>query len=205
SPPDEHGYFSLGLHAEYVAPMVGEMPFFVEVNAQMPRTFGENQIHISQVLGWCEADYPLVEVPPREPQEADLKIAALVAERIPNGATIQAGIGAVPDQVLALLGEHRELGIHTELLSEGVVELVEKGVVTGTCKRTHRNKIITTTALGTRRLFDFVSDNAGVEFWPVDETNTPRKIAEAPHLSSINATIEVAFLGQCASESLGSA
>lgn len=205
SPPDEHGYFSLGLHAEYVAPMIGEMPFFVEVNAQMPRTFGENQIHISQVVGWCEADYPLVEVPPREPQEADRRIAALVAERIPNAATIQAGIGAVPDQVLALLGEHRELGIHTELLSEGVVDLVEKGVITGTHKRTHRNKIITTTALGTKRLFDFVADNPGVEFWPVDETNNPRKIAEEPHFTSINATIEVDFLGQCASESLGSA
>jgi acyl-CoA hydrolase len=205
SPPDEHGYFSLGCHAEYVAPMVGEMPFFVEVNAQMPRTFGENQIHISQVLGWCEADYPLVEVPPREPQEADRRIAELVAERIPNGATIQAGIGAVPDQVLALLAGHRDIGVHTELLSEGFVDLVEKGVITGTQKRTHRNKIITTTALGTKRLFDFVADNPGVEFWPVDETNNPRKIAEEPHFTSINATIEVDFLGQCASESLGSA
>jgi len=205
SPPDEHGYFSLGCHAEYVAPMVGEMPFFVEVNAQMPRTFGENQIHVSQILGWCEADYPLVEVPPREPQEADRRIAELVAERIPNGATIQAGIGAVPDQVLALLAEHRDIGVHTELLSEGFVDLVEKGVITGTRKRTHRNKIITTTALGTKRLFDFVADNPGVEFWPVDETNNPRKIAEEPHFTSINATIEVDFLGQCASESLGSA
>lgn len=204
SPPDEHGYFSLGCHAEYVAPMVGEMPFFVEVNAQMPRTFGENQIHISQVLGWCEADYPLVEVPPREPQEADRRIAELVAERIPDGATIQAGIGAVPDQVLALLAGHRDIGVHTELLSEGFVELVEKGVITGTRKRTHRNKIITTTALGTKRLFDFVADNPGVEFWPVDETNNPRNIAEEPHFTSINATIEVDFLGQCASESLGS-
>ncbi len=205
SPPDEHGYFSLGCHAEYVAAMVGEMPFFVEVNAQMPRTFGENQIHISQVFGWCEADYPLVEVPPREPQEADRQIAQLVAERIPDGATIQAGIGAVPDQVLALLAEHRDLGVHTELLSEGFVDLVEKGVITGTRKRTHRNKIITTTALGTKRLFDFVADNPGVEFWPVEETNNPRKIAEEPHFTSINATIEVDFLGQCASESLGSA
>jgi acyl-CoA hydrolase len=204
SPPDEHGYFSLGCHAEYVAPMVGEIPFFVEVNAQMPRTFGENQIHVSQILGWCEADYPLVEVPPREPQEADRRIAELVAERIPNGATIQAGIGAVPDQVLALLAEHRDIGVHTELLSEGFVDLVEKGVITGTRKRTHRNKIITTTALGTKRLFDFVADNPGVEFWPVDETNNPRKIAEEPHFTSINATIEVDFLGQCASESLGS-
>ncbi|MGN6557353.1 MAG: acetyl-CoA hydrolase/transferase family protein [Solirubrobacterales bacterium] len=204
SPPDEHGYFSLGCHAEYVAPMIGEMPFFVEVNAQMPRTFGENQVHISQVAGWCEADYPLVELPPRPARETDRRIAELVAERIPDGATIQAGIGAIPDQVLALLAEHHELGVHTELLSEGFVDLVEKGAVTGTRKRTHRNKIVTTSALGTKRLYEFVTDNPGVEFWPVDETNNPRHVSTEPHFTAINATIEVDFLGQCASESLGS-
>ncbi len=204
SPPDAHGYFSLGCHAEYVAAMVGEMPFFVEVNARMPRTFGENQIHVSQVLGWCEADYPLVELPPRPARDADRRIAELVAERIPDGATIQAGIGAVPDQVLRLLADHRDLGVHTELLSEGFVDLVEQGAVTGTRKRTHRNKLITTSAVGTRRLYDFVADNPGVEFWPVDETNNPTLVSAEPHFTAINATIEVDFLGQCASESLGS-
>lgn len=204
SPPDAHGYFSLGCHAEYVAAMIGEMPFFVEVNAQMPRTFGENQLHISQVLGWCEADYPLVELPPREGRDADRRIAELVAERIPDGATIQAGIGAVPDQVLSLLGDHRHFGVHTELLSEGFVDLVEKGAVTGTRKRSHRNKLITTSVVGTRRLYDFVADNPGVELWPVDETNDPKIVAAEPNFTAINATIEVDFLGQCASESLGS-
>jgi acyl-CoA hydrolase len=204
SMPDRHGYFSLGCHAEYVAAMIGELPFFIEVNAQMPRTYGENQLHVSQVLGWCEADYPLVELPPREPREADRRIAELVAERIPDGATIQAGIGAVPNLVLELLADHRHLGVHTELLSDGFVDLVEKGAVTGTRKRTHRNKLITTTALGTKRLYDFVADNPGVEFWPVDETNDPRNVALEPHFTAINATIEVDFLGQCASESLGS-
>jgi acyl-CoA hydrolase len=204
SAPDPHGYFSLGCHAEYVAAMIGEMPFFLEVNERMPRTFGENQIHVSQILGWCEADYPLVELPTREGRDADRRIAELVAERIPDGATIQAGIGAVPDRVLALLADHRHLGVHTELLSEGFVDLVEAGAVTGTRKRTHRNKLITTSAVGTRRLYDFVADNPGVEFWPVDETNDPAKVAAEPHFTAINATIEVDFLGQCASESLGS-
>jgi acyl-CoA hydrolase len=204
SPPDEHGYFSLGCHAEYVAPMIGEMPFFLEVNEQMPRTFGENQIHVSQILGWCEADYPLVELPPREGRDADRRIAELVAERIPDGATLQAGIGAVPDMVLSLLADHRDLGVHTELLSAGFVDLVEAGAVTGTRKRTHRNKLITTTALGNRRLYDFVADNPGVEFWPVDETNDPALVSQEPNFTAINATIEVDFLGQCASESLGS-
>ena len=107
------------LHAEYVAAMIGELPFFLEVNARMPRTFGENQIHVSQILGWCEADYPLVELPARPARDSDRRIAELVAERIPDGATIQAGIGAVPERVLALLADHRDLGIHTELLSAG--------------------------------------------------------------------------------------
>jgi acyl-CoA hydrolase len=204
SAPDRHGYFSLGCHAEYVAAMIGEAPFFVEVNRQMPRTFGENQLHVSEVAGWCEADYPLVEIPPLEGRDADRRIAELVAERIPNGATLQAGVGSIPDRVLGLLGEHRDLGVHSELISDGIVDLVEKGALTGTRKRTHRNKIVTTTAMGTRRIYDFVADNPGVEFWPVDYTNDPRNIAREDRFTAINATIEVDFLGQCASESLGS-
>lgn len=204
SAPDAHGWFSLGLNSEYSAAMIGELPFFLEVNAQMPRTFGENQIHVSQILGWCEADYPLVELPGREAREADRKIAALVAERIPDGATIQAGIGAIPDLVLGLLGDHRELGVHTELLGPGFVDLIESGVVTGSRKRTHRNKVITTSVGGDRRLYDFVADNPGVELWPVDQTNDPSLVAQEPNFNAVNATIEVDFLGQCASESLGS-
>ena len=204
APPDRHGYFSLGCHAEYSAAMIGEVPFFVEVNHQMPRTFGENQIHVSQLLGWCEADYPLVELPPRPSRETDRKIAGFVAERIPDGATLQAGIGAIPNEVLGLLGDHKGLGVHTELLSDGFVDLVEQGVITGARKRTHQNKIITTTALGSRRLYEFVDENPGVEFWPVDYTNDPRNIAREDRMTVVNATLEVDFLGQCASESLGS-
>ena len=204
SPPDRHGYFSLGCHAEYAAAMIGQVPFFVEVNHRMPRTFGENQLHVSEVIGWCEADYELVELPIRAAQDADRRIAELVAERIPDGSTIQAGIGTIPNLVLGLLGDRRDLGVHTELLSDGFVGLVESGAITGTRKATHRNKLITTTALGTSRLYEFVADNPGVEFWPVDYTNDPRNIAREPRLVAINATLEVDFLGQCASESLGS-
>jgi acyl-CoA hydrolase len=204
SPPDRHGWFSLGCHAEYTAAMIGEAPFFVEVNPRTPRTFGENQIHVSQVLGWCEAENELVELPPREPTAADRRIAELVAERIPDGATLQAGIGAVPNAILELLADHRDLGVHTELLSDGFIGLVECGAITGTRKETHRNKIITTTAMGTNRLYEFAADNPGVEFWPVDYTNDPRNIARESRFVAINATLEVDFLGQCASESLGS-
>ena len=204
SPPDRHGYFSLGTHADYVAPLIGEAPFFVEVNHRMPRTYGENQVHISQVVGWCEADYPLSELPPRPLQEADRKIAGYVAERIPNGATLQAGIGSIPNEVLGLLSDHRELGVNSELLADGFVDPIERGVITGTRKRTHRNKAIATNALGSQRLYEFVKENPGVEFWPVDHTNDERNIAAEDSFVAINATLEVDFLGQCASESLGS-
>ncbi len=153
----------------------------------MPRTFGGNQLHVSDVLGWCEADTPLVELPPPVASERDERIAAFVAERIPDGATLQAGIGAAPDLVLGMLKEHRELGVHTELLGDGFVELVECGALTGTRKRTHRNKIVTTSALGSARLYEFIADNAGVEFHPVDYTNDPNVIAREPQMTAINA------------------
>jgi acyl-CoA hydrolase len=204
SAPDRHGYFSLGTSADYSAALIGEVPFFVEVNAQMPRTFGGNQLHISDVVGFCESDVPLVELPASEGTERDHRIAELVAERIPDGATLQAGIGAVPDRVLGMLSGHRELGVHTELLGDGFVDLVESGVITGTRKRTHRNKLVTTSAWGRQRLYDFVADNPGVEFHPVEYTNDPRVISREPLMTAINATLEVDFLGQCASESLGS-
>src|SRR5215212_5157485 len=118
SPPDRHGYFSLGTHADYVAALIGEVPFFVEVNHRMPRTYGENQVHVSQIVGWCEADFPLSELPARSERDTDRKIAEYVAERIPDGATLQTGIGAVPNDVLRLLGDHKELGVHTDSLTD---------------------------------------------------------------------------------------
>ncbi|HYI36458.1 MAG TPA: acetyl-CoA hydrolase/transferase C-terminal domain-containing protein [Thermoleophilaceae bacterium] len=204
SPPDRHGYFSLAANAEYSAALIGEVPFFVEVNPRLPRTFGGNQLHVSDVVGYCEADYAPAELPAHPLGRRDRAIAELVAERIPDGSTLQAGIGAVPDCVLGLLGDHKELGVHTELLGDGMIDLVEGGVVTGTRKATHRNKIVTTTALGSARLYDFVADNPGVEFWPVEYTNNPVVIAREPLFTAINATVEVDFLGQCASEGLGS-
>jgi acyl-CoA hydrolase len=170
----------------------------------MPRTYGENQVHISQIVGWCEADYPLVEPPARPEREADRKIAEYVAERIPDGATLQAGIGSIPNEVLRLLHDHQDLGVNSELLSDGFVDLIERGVITGTRKRAHRNKVITTNALGSRRLYEFVEENPGVEFWPVDHTNDDRNMASEDSFVAINATLEVDFLGQCTSESLGS-
>lgn len=203
SPPDRHGYFSLGTNADYVAPFIGRLPFFLEANTQMPRTFGRNQLHMSQVVGWCTADYPLVELPPVAPKELDNRIAEHVCERIPDRATIQVGIGGIPNALLAGLTGHRDLGIHTELLSDGAIDLAERGVVTGTYKVRRPTKIVATFALGTRRLYDFVHENTIVDFQPVDWVNDPRVIAQMPNFVSVNATTEVDFLGQCASETIG--
>ena len=202
SPMDRHGYFSLGTNADYVAPFIGHVPFFLEANAQMPRTFGRNQIHVSQTIGWIEADYPLVEVVPAEPSDLDRRIADFVAERVPNGATIQAGIGSIPNAVFERLRGHQHLGIHTELLSDGVIDLVERGVVTGTRKVRRPTKVVATFALGTRELYDFIHENASVELLPVDWVNDPRNIGLEDHFVSVNATLEVDLLGQAASETL---
>jgi acyl-CoA hydrolase len=202
APMDAHGYFSLGTGCDYVAPFIGDVPFFLEVNERMPRTFGGNQVHVSQVVGWCAVDRPLVEVPPPSPSAVEECIAEHIAPLVPNGATIQAGIGGIPSAVLAKLSDHEHLGVHTELLSDGLVDLIERGVVTGTRKRLVPGRAVTTFALGTQRLYDFLHENAAVEFLPVDHVNDPRVIAQEDCFVSINATVEVDLIGQCASETV---
>ena len=202
SPPDRHGYFSLGVSADYTSSFIGRARFFLEVTDHMPRTFGRNQIHVSQVEGWCRSDRPLLEVPPRQPDGIDDKIAAFVAERIPDGATIQTGIGAIPNAIMAALSEHRDLGVHTELLSDGVVDLMEAGVVNGVRKDLNRTKTVGTFALGTDRLHRFLHENTAVELWPVRYVNDPGIIGRERGFVSINATLTVDFLGQCASETI---
>jgi acyl-CoA hydrolase len=202
APPDRHGYFSLGTNADYVAALIGHVPFFLEVNERMPRTFGLNQIHASDVLGWAEADRPLVEVPPIVPDERDRAIAAAIVELIPDQATLQVGIGGIPNAVLEGLRNHRGLGIHTELLADGIADLVDCGAVTGTHKFLRRNKVEATFCLGTQRLYDWLHDNSAVELLPVDQVNDPRRIAKERDFISINATTEVDLYGQCASETI---
>ncbi len=200
--PDRHGYFSLGTNADYVGRFLGTWPVFLEASDQMPRTFGHNTVHISQVAGWCRVDRPLMEVEPAEPDDVDRAIAALIAERVPNRATIQAGIGSIPNAVLSALHGHKDLGVHTELFSDGFVDLVESGVVNGVYKGRHSNRSVTTFALGTRRLYDFLNGNPVVELLSVDFVNDPRVIAQEPRMVSINATTEVDVLGQAASETI---
>lgn len=203
SPMDEHGYFTFGTQADYVSEFVGKVPFILEVNDQMPRTYGRNQIHISQIAGFVEHNAPLSEEKAAEPNDKDLLIAASVIEDIKDGDTLQIGIGSVPNAVISMLKDHRHLGIHTEMLPDGIVDLVKAGAVDGTKKFTNPGKIVATFAYGTKKLYDFIDDNPVVEFLPVSLVNDPREIAKEENIVSINATTEVDLFGQCASETVG--
>ncbi len=203
SPPDRNGHFSLGVGADYAAAMIGRVPFILEVNDQMPRTFGANRVHKADVLGWCEASTPLVEVPETVPTDIDRRIAEQVADRVDDGATLQLGIGSVPSQVARLLTGHKDLAIHTELFSDPLVDLMESGAASGTNKRRYRGRAVTTFALGSRRLYDFLDNNDSVMFLAVDEVNDPRLIGREPQFVSVNGTLQVDLFGQCASETLG--
>ncbi|GIM47733.1 4-hydroxybutyrate CoA-transferase [Collibacillus ludicampi] len=202
SPMDEEGYFSLGTNADYVATFIGEAPIYLEVNQQMPRSFGQNQVHISQIEGFIEVDRPLHEVHSTTITDVERRIGEFVAERICDGDTIQAGIGGIPDAVIESLTQHRDLGVHTELLTDGMVHLFEKGVFTGSQKRTHPGKMVATFALGSKHLYEFMHENDVICLLPVDQTNDPRYIAFEDNMVSINATTEVDLFGQCASETI---
>jgi acyl-CoA hydrolase len=202
SPPDAAGWCTLGTNAEYVAALLGHVPVFLEVNEQMPRTAGHHRVHLGEVAGWCQVDRPLVTVAGVAADDRDRAIGRAIAGLVPDGATLQVGIGRIPDAVLAALRGHRDLGVHTELVSDGVMDLVRRGVVTGARKRTRPGRVVATFALGTQALYDWLDDNDGVELHPVDRVNDPRRIARERRLVSINATTEVDLLGQCASETI---
>ncbi len=199
---DEHGFFSMGTNADYVASFIGQVPFFVEVNAHMPRTFGRNHIHISQVAGVTRNDEPMITVDTPAPGEVDNAIADLIAERVPDGACLQLGVGKLPNAFLSRLTGHRSLGIHTEALSDGVMDLVNAGVIDGSRKTGRPYKHVTTFAVGSQRLMDWLHNNPSIAMLPVDIVNDPRVIGQERNLHSINATSEVDLYGQAASETI---
>lgn len=205
SPMDRHGYFSFGTTAAECQALAEQAKhIFLEVNPNMPRTFGEQQIHISQVEALCETDVSLQEAAPAEIDEISRCIGGRIAEEVPNGATIQLGIGAIPAAVGLCLRDKRDLGIHTELFSDAMVELIECGAVTNQRKTLHKGKSVATLAYGTRRVYDYLNDNTGVAFYPVDYVNDPRVIAQNDNFISVNACLEVDLWGQVAAESIGS-
>lgn len=204
SPMDEYGYFTFGLGCDY-SPAAIEVAkkIIVEVNPNMPRTHGYNNIHISQVDKIVEYDIPIIELMPPKITAMDEKIASYIVERIEDGSTIQVGIGGVPAAVCKFLEVKKDLGIHTELISDYIMELAGSGAVNGSQKSMHKGKAVCTIVEGTRKLFDYLDNNPSIELRPVDYTNNVTNIAQQHKMVSINGTIEVDLFGQCCSESIG--
>ncbi len=204
SPPDRHGYCSLGVSVDAARAAVHTARHVVaQVNPNMPRTHGEGLLHVSHINAMVEVDDPLPEAERHELTDIEKKIGQNVASIVENGATLQMGIGAIPDATLAALKHHRDLGIHTEMFSDGVVDLVEKGIVTGRYKSTHNEIIVASFLVGTRRLYDFVDDNPLVEMFGSDYVNDTREIRKNPRVTAINSAIEIDMTGQVCADSIG--
>ncbi|WP_066315776.1 acetyl-CoA hydrolase/transferase family protein [Bacillus sp. FJAT-29814] len=201
---DEHGYLSLSLSATYEKEMVQAADIVIlEVNPNMPRTFGDTIVHISEIDYIIEADYDVPLFPSPEPTEKDRVIGKHIAELIDDGSTIQLGIGGIPNAVSAELFNKKDLGIHTEMFTDGMVDLFEAGVITGKCKTLWPGKMVATFALGTQKLYDFINDNPGVMILNGSYVNDPYVIGQNHKMVSINTTLEIDLTGQCCSESLG--
>jgi 4-hydroxybutyrate CoA-transferase len=206
SPPDEHGFCSLGIEVGLTkSPADSAKIIIAEVNQKMPRTLGDSFIHLSRLNYLVPVDYDLPELLMSEggPDEIVDKIAQNIAELIPDGATMQMGIGAIPDAVLNYLKDKRDLGIHTELFSDGVIELVEMGILTGTQKTIHPGKMIAGFILGSRKLYEWVDDNPLIELHPTEYVNDPFVIAQNNKQVAINSALEVDLTGQVCADSIG--
>jgi len=204
SPPDEHGYCSYGVEVGVTKTAAQSARIVIaEVNPNMPRTLGDAFIHVSKIDYIVPVDYELPETPMGDPSELASRIAKHIATLIPDGATLQMGIGGIPDAVLGELTSHKHLGVHSELFSDGVVDLVERGVIDGERKTLHPGKITAGFMLGTKRLYNFVHDNPIVELHPTDYINDPFVIAQNDRMVAINSAIEIDLTGQVCSDSIG--
>jgi len=204
SPPDEHGFCSFGVEVGTTKPAAESAQVIVaEVNQKMPRTLGDSFIHLSRINHIVETDYPLPEAPQGGATEEHLRVGAFIAEMIPNGATLQMGIGSIPDAVLQNLGGHKDLGIHTELFSDGVIEMVERGVITCARKTFHPGKIVAGFLFGTQQLYNFIHNNPLIELHPTDYVNDPFNIAQNNAMVAINSALEVDLTGQVCADSIG--
>ena len=204
SSPDEHGYCSYGVSTDIVKSAAESARVVIaEVNRNTPRALGDCFIHVRDIDVLVPADRPILEATQGQPDELPRRIARHIANLVEDGATLQLGIGTIPDAVLHFLGDFKDLGIHTEMFSDGIIPLIERGVITNARKTLHRGKIIATFVMGSRRLYDFVDNNPQVEFHPVEYTNDPFIIAQNEKMISINAAIEVDLTGQVCSDSLG--
>lgn len=204
SPPDAHGYVSLGVSVDYTKPAAEASDLVIaQVNQNMPRTLGDSFLHVTQIGCLVEADTPVIELAPPKIGDVERAIGENVASLVRDGDTLQLGIGAIPDAVLLFLKEKNDLGIHTEMFSDGVVELVEAGVITNKAKTLHRGQSVATFLMGTRRLYDYVNNNPAVAMYPVDYVNDPYVIGQNDNLVSINSCVQVDIMGQVVSTSAG--
>ncbi len=204
SPPDKHGYCSLGTSIDAAWTAVREAKTVIaQVNPKMVRTHGDSSVHISKfkAMVWHEAD--LLSVDYNAQDEISMKIGKNVAELIEDGSTIQAGIGTIPNAVLSNLIHHKDLGVHTEMFSDGIIELVEKGVITNEKKKVHPGRTVTAFVAGTQRLYDFVDDNPTISFMNVAHVNAPVVILKNPKVVAINSALEIDLTGQICADSIG--
>ncbi len=204
SPPDEHGFMSFGVEvlASKAAAEKAKV-VIAQVNDQMPRVLGDSFIHVSRVDKVVEVSEELPQLERKPFSEVERKIGHSIAELIENGSTLQLGIGGIPDAVLSALKDRRDLGIHTEMVSDGVMEAIEAGIITGARKTFHPYKVILTFILGSKRLYDFVDNNPVFEAHPTDYTNHPFNVSRNDNMIAINSAIEVDITGQVCSDSVG--
>jgi len=205
SQPDKHGFCSLGTSVDITNSAIKNATHVIaQVNKQMPRTLGDGLIHINNINTMVEVDEPLPEVSyANKIDETSLQIGRNCAELIEDGSTLQMGIGAIPDAVLSCLKSHKDLGIHTEMFSDGIIPLVENGVITNKYKVKHRGKIVTSFAIGTKKLYNFIDDNPEVSFLDIDYVNDTNVIRANPKVCAINSAIEIDITGQVCSDSIG--
>lgn len=205
SPPDEHGYCSLGMSVDVARSAVNTAKHVVAViNPHVPRTHGDGLVHSSRFHAFVQSNAPLYEGGYADKSGAvDLQIGENIASLIEDGSTLQMGIGSIPDAVLQLLTSHKNLGVHTEMCSDGIVDLIEKDIVNNKLKKIHPNKTVTAFAVGTSRLYNYVDDNPAFQFLDIDYVNNPQVIARNPKMIAINSAIEIDITGQVCADSIG--
>lgn len=204
SPPDAHGFCSYGVEVGVTKSAAESARVVIaEVNPHMPRTLGDSFIHTSQITHVVEVNYRLPEVKPEPATDIQSAIAGHIAELVPDAATLQMGIGGIPDAVLRRLTNHKNLGVHTELFSDGVMEMIEAGIITNAAKSLHAGKVVAGFVLGSQRLYDYINDNPLFEFHPTEYVNDPFIVAQNDRMISINSALEVDLSGQVCADSIG--
>ncbi len=205
STPDEHGFCSLGVSID-IAPAVLESArcIIAQVNPNMPRTYGDGMIHVSKIDAMVEVNDEILEVEAAEPDEVNTKIAENVASLIEDGSTLQMGIGKIPNAVMKSLTGHHRLGVHTEMFSDGIIDLVDRGVITGEMKKKRKYKIVSSFMIGSKKLYQFVHNNPMIEMLDIGYVNDTHIIRQNPRVIAINSALEIDLTGQICADSIGS-